>query len=220
MTRCPACRVRIEGTWSRCPLCGGAMHGHAVPSPLPDVPLRYSRRRVLRALVLTSLGLIALTLAAQLLFRPGAAGFGPLRAVWLGLATMWAVVLMAASTRHDAGKGSVALVVVLGLLCTYWDYLTGWHGWALTYAVPIVCASAIIALIITVRAVRIEVGDHILYSTTTVALGLVPIVFLLLGWVGTPIPSAICGGLALVALGVQAARGGDVRHELAKKLHL
>lgn len=220
MMRCPSCHVRIEGSWSRCPLCGTAAIGSAVPSPLPDVPLRYSRRRLLRALAMTSLGLILLSFAAQLLFRPDLAAFGAGRSVWMGIATMWLVVLMATSTRGDVGKGTVALVVVAGLVCAYWDYLTGWHRWSVTFAVPIMCACAILALLITVRIMRIAVGDHILYSAMTVLLGLVPLVFWALGWVWTPIPSAICGALALVALGMQLADGAEMRHELAKKLHL
>jgi hypothetical protein len=54
-----------------------------------------------------------------------------------------------------------------------------------------------------------------------VLLGLAPIGFLAFGWVTTPIPSAICGALSLVALVlVQFASGPEVRHELAKRLHL
>jgi len=68
---------------------------------------------------------------------------------------------------------------------------------------------------------RIEVGEHILYSGLTVLLGLAPIVFLALGWVNNPVPSAICGALSLITLVLmQFARGPDVRHELAKRLHL
>jgi hypothetical protein len=66
-----------------------------------------------------------------------------------------------------------------------------------------------------------EVGEHVLYSGLTVLLGLAPIGFLAFGWVTTPIPSAICGALSLVALVlVQFASGPEVRHELAKRLHL
>jgi hypothetical protein len=55
----------------------------------------------------------------------------------------------------------------------------------------------------------------------TVLLGLAPIVFLALGWVNNPVPSATCGALSLITLVLmQLARGPDVRHELAKRLHL
>ncbi|MBK0419617.1 hypothetical protein JD276_11290 [Leucobacter sp. CSA1] len=221
MRRCADCSVRIEGGWSHCPLCGAAVAGEAAPSPLPAVPLAFSRRRVLRVLFLTSIAIILSSFLAQLLFRRELDGIGVLRSVWLGVCAMWLVVLMAVRKRRNVAKGTVYLVIVVGLVCVYWDYLTGWRGWSLSYAVPIVCASSIVALLITVRLMRIEVGDHILYSGLTVLLGLAPIVFLMLGWVSHPLPSIICGALGLlVLLLLQLDQGPEMRHELAKRLHL
>lgn len=221
MRRCTECAVDIEGTWTRCPLCTATVMGEAIPSPLPAVPLRFSRRRVLRVLFLTSIAVILASFAAQLLFSRGLTGIGVLRSVWLGVITMWLVVLMAERKRRNVAKGTVYLVVLVGLVCVYWDYLTGWRGWSLTYAVPIVSACSMVALLITVRVMRIEVGEHILYSGLTVLLGLGPIAFLALGWVTNPVPSGICGALSVVALVLmQLSRGPVVRHELAKRLHL
>ena len=53
MRRCTECAVDIEGTWTRCPLCTAPVAGEATASPLPAVPLRFSRRRVLRVLFLS-----------------------------------------------------------------------------------------------------------------------------------------------------------------------
>lgn len=221
MRQCTECHVRVEGTWSRCPLCSAHLAGHASPSPLPDVPLTFSRRRLLRILFLASLAVIGASFLAQLLFPHRASDIGALRSVWLGIATMWLIVLMAVRKRGNVAKGTVYLVVLVGLLCVYWDYLTGWHRWSLTYAVPIVCACAVVALLITVRAMRIDVGEHIVYSALTVLLGIAPLIFLALGWTTTPLPSAICGVLSVLVLGLlQIARGPEVRHELAKRLHL
>ena len=221
MRRCHACAVDIEGTWTQCPLCAGPVVGESTPSPLPAIPLRFSRRRVVKVLFLTSIAVILASFAAQLLFSRGLAGIGVLRSVWLGVITMWLVVLMAERKRRNVAKGTVYLVVVIGLVCVYWDYLTGWRGWSLTYAVPIVSAFSIVALLITVRVMRIEVGEHIVYSGLTVLLGLAPIVFVALGWVTNPLPSAACGALSLLALVLmQLSRGADVRHELSKRLHL
>jgi len=221
MRRCTACAVDIEGDWTRCPLCAEPLTGEPAPSPLPAVPLVFSRRRVLQVLFLTSIALILASFAAQLLFSREFDDIGALRSVWLGVSAMWLVVLMAVRKRRNVAKGTVYLVVLVGLVCVYWDYLTGWHGWSLTYAVPIVCACSIVAVLITVRVMRMEVGEHVLYSGLTVLLGLAPIGFLAFGWVTTPVPSAICGALSLVALVlVQFASGPEVRHELAKRLHL
>ncbi|WP_313821786.1 DUF6320 domain-containing protein [Citricoccus sp.] len=221
MRRCTGCAVDIEGDWARCPLCSAPTTGEAAPSPLPAVPLEFSRRRVLRALFLTSIAVILASFTAQLLFSRDLDGIGVLRSVWLGVSAMWLVVLMAVRKRRNVAKGTVYLVVLVVLVCVYWDYLTGWRGWSLTYAAPILCASSIIALLITVRVMRIEVGEHILYSGLTVLLGLAPIGFLAFGWVTDRLPSAICGILSVVALVLlQLGRGQDVQHELAKRLHL
>ncbi|WP_129661088.1 DUF6320 domain-containing protein [Rothia halotolerans] len=220
MRRCTGCAVDVEGDWARCPLCGEPLGGEAVRSPLPAVPLRFSRRRVLRALFLTSLAAILASFLAQLLFSRFS-DLGALRSVWLGVVTLWLVVLMAVRKRRNVAKGTVYLVILVGLICTYWDYLTGWHEWSLTYAVPIVCGSSIIALMITVRLMSIEVGEHVVYSGLTAILGLAPILFLVLGWVQHPLPSAICGALGVVALVLlQLTWGAETRHELAKRLHL
>lgn len=220
MRRCVECSVSIEGDWKKCPLCAGTVTGRAVASPLPAIPLRFSRRRVLRVLFLASLAVILVSFVAQLLLDRGPTGIGVFRSAWLGVTAMWLVVLMAVRKRRNVAKGTVYLVVLVGLVCVYWDYLTGWPGWSLTYAVPIVCASSIVALQIAVRVMRIEVGEHILYSALTVLLGLTPIVFLALGWVDTPLPSVVCAVLAIFGLVLLITHATAMRHELVKRLHL
>lgn len=221
MKNCSSCAVDVEGSWTHCPLCSELLDGGSVANPIPAVPLRFSRKRVFRALLLASITLILASFLVQLFFIQDEANLGALNFVWLGVVTMWLVVLMAVRQRHNVAKGTVYLVVVVGLLSVYWDYLTDWHGWALSYVVPIMCASSIAAVLITVRVMRMAVGDHILYSGLTVLLGLTPIVFLLLNWVTTPLPSALCGVLSLITLVLlQLSRGRYVRHELAKRLHV
>ncbi|WP_193105655.1 DUF6320 domain-containing protein [Brachybacterium sp. FME24] len=223
MRRCADCDVDVEGTWDLCPLCEAPVTrtsgaGEPTANPWPDVPLRYSRRRLLRALLLTSIGVTLATFAVQLLITPGIPGLGVLRSVWLGVAALWLVVLMAVRKRRNLAKSTVYFVLLVGLVSVYWDYLLGWSGWSVTYVVPILCGSSILALVLIVRVMRIEVGEHVVYSGLTVLLGLTPLVFLLLGWVTTPLPSALCGALSLAALGMLQLT--EVRHELAKRLHV
>lgn len=221
MSRCTACAVRIEGTWETCPLCGASTVGAGAPSPFPSVPLPYSWARLLRMLLLVSLGVIAVSLAAQLLLGRGAELFGAARSVWLGICTMWLVVLAAVRARRRVARSTLWTVALVCALSAYWDYLTGWHRWSLSYAIPIVAASAIIALLIIVRAMRLEPGEHVLSSALMVLLGLVPLVLLMLGQVPVRLPSGICGAIAVASL-VRLAwvRGADLRHELARRLHL
>ncbi len=218
---CPSCSIHIEGDWVQCPLCSTTLTGPTTASPFPAVPLSFSRKKVFQTLVWTSFLLIFASLIVQLFFTQKDPQLGIWRIIWLGLATMWLVVLMAIRKRHNVAKGTVYLVAIIGLLCTYWDYLTGWHGWSLTYVVPIVCGAAIIAVLISVRVMHMPVGDHIVYSGLTALMGTIPVVFWLLNWVYEPLPSTICGVLSVVTLVLlQLSRGSYVRHELAKRLHL
>lgn len=220
MRRCAACSVDVEGDWTRCPLCAASLSGSASSNPLPTVPLEFSRRRVLKILFAVSLAVILCSFAAQLFFSREIE-IGALRLVWLGVISMWLVVLMAVRKRRNVAKGTVYLVVVAGLGCVYWDYLTGWHAWSLTYAVPIICGAAIVALLITVRVMRLEVGEHILYSVLAVLLGLAPIVFLVFDWVTNPWAAEICAVLSILALAfMQRARGPEILHELKKRFNL
>lgn len=221
MKRCTTCSVDIEGSWGRCPLCDTTTTGEASSDPYPAVPLEYSRKRVFKILFLTSLAVILASLGAQLLFNRGDDSIGVLRSLWLGVTAMWLVVVMAVRKRRNVAKGTVYLVVIVGLLCVYWDYLTAWHGWSLTYAVPSLCACSIVALLITVRIMHIEVGEHVVHTGLAVVLGLAPIGFLGFGWVADPLPSVVCGVLSLIALALLVfTRGAEVRHELGKRLHL
>lgn len=218
---CTSCSVQVEGDWIQCPLCGTPLTGPSAINPFPAIPLSFSRKNVFQVLFWTSVCLIGASLVVQLFFDHSEPKIGTWRFIWLGLATMWLIVLMAIRKRHNVAKGTVYLVAIIGLLCTYWDYLTGWYGWSLTYVVPIVCGAAIIAVLISVRVMRTPVGDHIIYSGLTALMGVIPLVFRLLNWVYEPLPSLICGLLSLVTLLLlQLSRGSYVRHELAKRLHI
>jgi peptidoglycan/LPS O-acetylase OafA/YrhL len=197
------------------------LEGQGSISPFPAVDLGFSGRRLSRTLFATSLGVVLASFGAQLLFGHESNDIGLLRSIWLGVAAMWLVVLLALHKRHNVAKAAVYLVVAGGLVCAYWDYLTNWPGWSLTYAVPSLSACATIAVLITVHLMRTDVAEHILYSGLLVLLGLAPLVVLVAGWVENPWPSVACVIISLVLLvHLVRTRGADARHELAKRLHV
>lgn len=232
MKTCPECDARVVGSWSDCPLCGKPLitvtagsesrgEGGQPVDPLPVIRLRYSRKRAFRLLFWISLAVIAASFAAQLLFGRQSDSIGIWRSVWLGLTAMWLVVMMAARKRRNIAKGTVYLLVVVALVCVYWDYLTGWYGWSLTWAVPCLCGFSVMALLIAVEAMQIDASEYIVYSGLTALLGLVPIVFLVLGWVGVAGPSMVCIIISLGSLlALYVTQGKDIRHELKSRLNL
>jgi hypothetical protein len=191
------------------------------PAPLPSVAIRFSHKRLIRALVAASCLVIVVSLAAQLLLVRTHQPVGWVRSVWLGVICMWLLVITAVGKRRNIAKAAVYLTILVSAVCAYWDYLTGWHRWSLTYAVPIVCTGAGLAVLIIVRVMRVETGDHILYTSAVAVLGVVPILFVIFGWSSnswTGIVSACVRGVILALL--PRTRGREIRRELAKRLHL
>ena len=191
-------RRRHRGQLEPLPTVHGPGRRSATASPLPAVPLRFSRRRVLRVLFLASIAVILASFVAACSAEDSRAS-GPL----LGVAGVDHHVAGGVDGRTQTpqrrqrdrvprrpGQPGLRLLGLPHRL-----------AWLVTdLRVPIVSACSIVALLITVRVMRIEVGEHILYSGLTVLLGLAPIVFLALGWVNNPVPSATCGALSLVTL--------------------
>lgn len=238
MKRCEACGVEIVGTWSVCPLCREDLGREdlrredltqptdhertGLPSPLPRVPMSFNRRGLVRALLAGSVLVILLSFAAQLLLVREHQPVGWLRSVWLGVTCMWLLVITVIRKRRNVAKAAVYLTVMVAAVCAYWDFLTGWHRWSLTYAVPIVCTSAGLAVLIIVRALRIETGDHILYTAAVSMLGVVPVLGVILGWTTNPWAGIIsaCVSAVVVVLLLPSTRGRELRRELAKRLNL
>lgn len=220
MSRCLECRVDVRGDWRRCPLCGAPLQvaQGAGPDPWPVIPLRFDSRQVLRVLTGVSVLIIGAALVALAIFP---APFQGLRLVEFGLVTLWLFVLIAVRKRRNVAKSIVYITVVSSLLSAYSDYLDGWRGWSTTYAIPIVCSASIVALLIAVRIARMRPGDYIVYSWLTILMGVVPGLFVALGWVTESLPSWISVGLSvLMLIAMQVFRGAEIQHELGKRLNV
>jgi len=192
--------------------------GGLEPNPYPDIPLRYIKQHVFKLLMIASLLIIALSFIAGALWLTE---MEKLRIVILGVASMWLVVLIILRKRTNIAKGIVYLIVSLSLISVYWDYLNSWSAWSTTYFVPLICSTAIIAMFIAVRVVRLEAGDYVLYLLIAALLGLIPALFLLFGLVKQTIPSLVSLGLSSVLLIMTLIlRGRLILGELQKRFHI
>lgn len=219
MRHCPECRVDVKGNWQKCPLCHTPLEGdRPVASPYPDVPLRFDRRKGQKILLAASFFIILASFPLGLLWR---GKFGGLQGALFGILTMWLAVLVLIRKRRNLAKGILYLLISLSLICAYLDYLVGWTGWSLTYAIPILCCSSLLAMFLAVRFVKMKAGDYVLYVLSATLLGLVPLLFLMLEWVVNPIPSWTSVGLSVVLLLlILLFQGREIRKELAKRLFI
>ncbi|MGB3956177.1 MAG: DUF6320 domain-containing protein [Brooklawnia sp.] len=220
MTRCARCGMDLRGDWQHCPLCLAFVEeGDVVPAPWPDIPLRFDTRQLFRALLVVSVLMVVSGLVALRLFFPGP--LEGLRVVAFGLAALWLVAIIAVRKRRNLAKSIVYLVVIVSLLSLYGDYLDGWQGWSTTFVIPITCSASIVGLLIAARVARMSPGDYIVYSWLTGLMGVVPGLFIALGWVTNPLPSWISVALSFLMLMIMPlVRGAEIQHELTKRLNM
>ena len=209
MRKCPECQVSVKGEWDKCPLCEAPLDSNVTvtPSSMPDVPLQFNRRFITQFLMAFSLIVVAVILGIGLLYHGRIQLF---QGAAFGIITMWLAVLTLIRKRRNIAKSLLYLLIILSLMCIYLDYTIGWSAWSLTYAVPIICSSTLISMIITAIMTRMKPGDYVLYWAAVAILSLVPMIFLLIGWIQFQTPSLISFGFGLIVLIYMLVTKGQV----------
>lgn len=222
MRICENCQIEIKGHWSSCPLC-------ATPIEIPEkeslkessflnVSLQYDRRKALQGFIRISLIIVLLYFVIQLI-RPF--DFFGLEYVLFGIFIIWTVIAILIQKRRNLAKAIVYLLIFISLVCLYFDYTNGWRGWSITFAIPILCIASLLAIFIGIQSIELNIRDYILYLQLVALFGIIPLLFLIMDWVGHPLPSLISVILSVVMfIGVFINYRSLVIQEFQKRMHL
>lgn len=189
MKQCTNCHAKVKGDWDVCPLCH---HPFIEPKPqdkqpsFPDIPLRFNREKVTKLLTLVSVFVIIAYFIIRWFWTFQIFG---LDYVLFGIMSMWMAVLIIIRKRRNITKGIVYLILFLSAISLYFDYSSGWSGWSITYSIPIICTSALIAMFLSIQVVRLDTEDYVLYLQAAALLGFIPLIFLWLDWTTYSLPS-------------------------------
>lgn len=222
MRYCSHCNVSIKGEWSSCPLCHHTLMIDETqkeqPSSFLNVPLQFNREKAIRAFFRLSLVLVLLYFVAQYFWT---FQFFGLEYVILGLMITWTNIVFLVRKRRNIAKAINYMLFFISLVSIYMDYLKGWSGWSITFVVPILSISALIAISISIRVVNLRVGDYVLYLQLAAIVGIVPLLFLIMDWVKHPLPSIISVVFSFIMfLSVLIRYRGKVIEELQKRMHI
>lgn len=227
--RCAACELTIRGDKRLCPLCHLPLPAHDALSPervpgyqprdaWPFVPAHAQRRLAIRILALASIVIVVLSFALQYFF-PIAIRW-PLLVV-LALASSWLSVSNILVKRRSIAKAISWQLGILSLLALVWDYATGWHGWALAFAIPFLCIASMLTLYTIALVMRLDARDWLVYLLIVAALGLVPLIFLILDLQVHKLPSLLSVALSVILIAaVLIFNGRQLKAELERRLHL
>lgn len=142
---CTECGHDVDARLKRCPVCGVGLEGDVStqgPYPSYQAIVRRQKLRLARRLVNFAFPVAMIIIAAINLLDTSHGWW--MWTVLLGLAYVW---LTLGHTVLAEGRLAVRLVVAVYALCAALiavDFIWGWAGWSLTYAVPSVLGGALV----------------------------------------------------------------------------
>ena len=220
MLHCKACHTDIAGNHERCPLCGGSLAGEAEEHrSYPVIPPNPNRtRRLIQIISLAAVAAAVASVAINILI--------PTRVWWslfaaFGLLCGWLWAVVGLVKKAKLLNNIVWELVLISALAFVWDWLTGWRGWSVEYVFPSVCTGAMLAVIILSRVLRMPDRDYLIYLVLCAILGIIPVIFLLLGIPKMMIPSVLCVAVSLIVIAMLLIfYWKPMYREITKKLHL
>lgn len=219
MKHCEKCGVNIRSIGKRCPLCQSRLSGDGDEAMYPHIATTFEIHKLfIKLLILGTVTLSAAAVVVNLILPQ--TGFWSSFVV-LGVVCFWISFVMAYKRRNNLPKNITTQVVLISLLCFFWDYVTGWHNWSVDYVLPIACGVGMLALGILARVLNLPKGDYITCMVMDIVFGTVPLILFLCGKTIVAIPSLICAGLSVVAFAfILLFEGNDIREEIVRRLHI
>lgn len=236
MKYCSKCKVSVRGNARLCPLCqtpleevkGGfnAYSSRTGPeneywseSCYPEIPKFYSQYRHLIKVLIFATIIAGVASAAVNLILPGTGHWSLL--VIVGIICFWISVFFAIRQRKSISKSITYQAFFMSLTSVAIDLLSDWHGWSLSYALPIIFVVAMLAMAILAVIMKLPANEYIICLIFDIIFGFIPIIFYLLGILTQNIPSIICIACSIICLaGIVLFQGREMLHELERRFHL
>lgn len=221
MRYCDKCGIEIIGERKFCPLCQNktVLAGKEAEEVFPVIPFLYKKHNLFfRLLIFASVIASMISLAVNIVLQSDT--WWSLFVI-AGILCMWLYLLVSMKKKSNLPKSilyQVFLTIVLALL---WDLFTGWHTWSIDFVVPIICCSAMLAILVLSRVFKLKLDDYIIYLIIDACFGILPFVFLLTGLLSVTLPSLICIGVSILSLVALLVFHGDkMLQELKRRLHI
>lgn len=221
MKYCDKCKTVIAGDRKLCPLCQGGLRplDENKTETFPKTPTVYKKYNLFfRVILFISVAFAVISLIVDIAIS----GY-----IWwsffvvIGIVCMWVSLAIAVNKRRNIPKNLLYQVVVLSLAAVLWDYITGWRGWSLDFAVPTICIAAMIVISIIAKVMNMKLEMFIIYIIIDAIFGIVPAIFLIIGNLRYTLPSLICVGVSVISLiGFFIFEGERMVTELKRRLHL
>lgn len=220
MLYCQHCKITSKETRETCPICGNKLSGsikEEIKENYPEIPSYLKNNLMLRLLILFSIILVVVSFTIGAIF-PTTINWPLLLALALG--SLWLDLIFLVQKRFHLAKKILSQVFILSLLSIFWDYMTGYRGWAIAYVFPILCILALFLMYSLAIIMKLSPRDYVTYAVLSALFGIFPLLFILLKLAVPSYPSIISIAVSLIFLSaIFILQGVSIRGEFKKKLH-
>ncbi|NLK65212.1 MAG: hypothetical protein GX289_08970 [Tissierellia bacterium] len=220
MKFCKSCNVSVVGRRKLCPLCQDRLIGDkAQEEVFPKISFVYKEYSVFFKIMLLITVITATISVALNILLPG-------RGAWSlfilgGLSSVWASLINLINQRKNIPKNIVYQVMTISVIVIIWDFVTGWKGWSINYVIPLVCVFAMISMAIISKIRKLFIQDYILYIIIDGLFGIIPIIFILFGFLDVLLPSIICISTSIISLStIIIFESKSLKAEIKRRLHV
>lgn len=221
MKYCSKCKVEVIGSMAFCPLCQNELQlqGQVTENIYPPTEERGENSHI----VLKSIGFISLIASILCVFfnaiLPGQSWWSLI--VVLTIGCVWLSLAIAIAKHRNLLKYLLYQSIIISLFAVFLDYMTGHHGWAITFVVPVVFTLAMVVMYLLSKILHLQVGDYMIYLLLDALFGIIPIIFLATGQLETDIPSMVCIlGSIISVISLIIFEGKNMLSELKRRLHV
>ena len=222
MRYCDKCKVEVRGSQEFCPLCQHELQIKDA-SDNEDVYPNQVQKRFNNHMLLKVFGFIGLSASILAVF------FNiilPSESLWslivvVVMACLWLSLAMAIKKHKNILKYLWQQMIIITLLTICIDALTGQHGWAISFVLPIILTVAMIVMYLLSKILHLQVGDYMIYLLLDALFGIIPLILVNTQKLISDIPSLICiltSIISVVALVI--FEGKSIISELNRRLHI
>ena len=220
MQYCEHCKVNIRDNKTSCPLCQNPLPkaDDDAERIFPYIEIKYDSHLAIKISIFLSVAIIVISYVIYILF--------PVSINWpkyviSTIACLWIILSVVIKKRNNIPKALIWMVGILSVFSVFWDWITGFRGWSINYAMPLISVVAMLVFYITAKIMNLGPRDYLFYIMLDIFYGFVPIIFILLGWTTVLYPSIICIAVSIISLvAILLFQGDNIKNELDKRMHL
>lgn len=219
MQQCRKCRINIEGSKERCPLCQGELIG----TPEPEMYPRYVYKGLNSTFILKLVSFIAITASVICLATDYMLAE---RLTWSlisvgGIICAWLTTAVGITYRKNVIKNITWELILVTALAILWDKFTGSYGWSLDFVLPCASICSMVSTFILAKVLKMKSGEYMLYLIMGSIYGLIPFICLAAGLVTIKYPSVISIGVSIIFMAALIIfRGKSTKDEIERRFHL